>query len=49
MLLLQRWAGRVGGYLTLLSQLICQAATAAIEEDIEDITPELLASIDIGG
>ncbi|MFJ9352588.1 hypothetical protein [Streptomyces sp. NPDC101237] len=40
---------RTGGYLKLLSQLICQAAITAIEEGIEDITPELLADIDIGG
>ncbi|MET8594248.1 ATP-binding protein [Streptomyces sp. NPDC005078] len=40
---------RTGGYLKLASQLICQAAVAAIEEDIEDITPDLIASINMGG
>ncbi|MFH9009016.1 ATP-binding protein [Streptomyces afghaniensis] len=40
---------RTGGYLKLLSQLICQAAMTAIEEGIEDITQELLEGIDIGG
>ncbi|MGW5248314.1 ATP-binding protein [Streptomyces sp. NPDC004129] len=40
---------RTGGYLKLLSQLVCQAAITAIEEGIEDITPELLKGIDIGG
>ncbi|MGW5117298.1 hypothetical protein ACWEQ8_17965 [Streptomyces noursei] len=36
---------RTGGYMKLLSQLICQAAIAAIE----DITKDLLENIDIGG
>ncbi|MHB6904004.1 ATP-binding protein [Streptomyces sp. DB-54] len=40
---------RTGGYMKLLSQLICQAAIAAIEEGIEDITKDLLEDIDIGG
>ncbi|MFF8352960.1 ATP-binding protein [Streptomyces chartreusis] len=40
---------RTGGYLRLLSQLICQAAVTAIEDGIEDITPELLGDIDVGG
>jgi hypothetical protein len=52
---------RTGGYLKLLSQLVCQAAVTAIEDaakmrtdDIaeeltEDITEELLEGIDIGG
>ncbi|WP_329296046.1 hypothetical protein [Streptomyces sp. NBC_01455] len=40
---------RTGGYLKLLSQLICQAAITAIEEGIEDITKDLLEDIDIGG
>ncbi|MEV0175415.1 ATP-binding protein [Streptomyces sp. NPDC050803] len=40
---------RTGGYLRLLSQLICQAAITAIEDGIEDITLELLKDIDVGG
>ncbi|MBT2508516.1 ATP-binding protein [Streptomyces sp. ISL-98] len=40
---------RTGGYLKLLSQLICQAAITAIEDGIEDITRDLLEDIDIGG
>jgi hypothetical protein len=40
---------RTGGYLKLLSQLICQAAITAIEDGIEDITLELLKDIDVGG
>ncbi|GCD48425.1 AAA family ATPase [Streptomyces paromomycinus] len=40
---------RTGGYFKLLSQLICQAAMAAIEIGSEDITRELLEDIDIGG
>jgi len=40
---------RTGGYLKLLSQLICQAAITAIEEGTEDITKDLLEDIDIGG
>lgn len=40
---------RTGGYLKLLSQLICQAAMAAIEEGTEDITRDLLEDIDVGG
>jgi hypothetical protein len=40
---------RTGGYLKLLSQLICQAAITAIEDGTEDITRDILDDTDIGG